>query len=221
MASRFRLWCPGLIPEEALTLVALRTLEPALARKPWPEGQASLLSGEPLPVLEEARGRRMGKGVARRFVHLSVMATCFCLRPRFLQKTFPAMEYLTPVLQGVSSQPETAPFLGPFSEPHFLATSTPSPCPLHQKTHDSDWVWRAVACHSLLTDPCFPQAGYCLPSILLRPLSALLVSLPWMGFSESGNFSSLSVPYQGCWSFPISSSSSSSFFFFLLSYLVV
>ena len=140
MASRFRLWCPGLIPEEALTLVALRTLEPALARKPWPEGQASLLSGEPLPVLEEARSRRMGKGVARRFVHLSVMATCFCLRPRFLQKTFPAMEYLTPVLQGVSSQPETAPFLGPFSEPHFLATSTPSPCPLHQKTHDSDWV---------------------------------------------------------------------------------
>lgn len=88
MASHFRLWCPGLIPEEALKLVALRTLEPALARKPWPEGQASLLSGETLPVLTEARGQRMGKGVATCFVHHSVMATCFCLCPWFLQKTF-------------------------------------------------------------------------------------------------------------------------------------
>lgn len=101
MASHFRLWCPGLIPEEALTLVALRTLEPALARKSWPEGQASLLSGEPLPVLTEARGWRMGKGVSTCFVHHSVMAACFCLHPRFLQKTFPAVEGLTPVLQGV------------------------------------------------------------------------------------------------------------------------
>lgn len=82
----------------------------------------------------------MGKGVAKPFVHHSVTATYFCWPPRFLQKTCPAMERLTPVLQAVSSQPETAPFLGPLSEPPFLATSTPSPCALHQKTHDSDWV---------------------------------------------------------------------------------
>lgn len=39
------------------------------------------------------------------------------------------MEHLTPVLQGNSSQPETAPFLGPFCEPHFIATSTLLPLP--------------------------------------------------------------------------------------------
>ena len=64
-----------------------------------------------------------------------------------------------------------------------------------------------VSCGSCWSLP--STGSYCFPSILLRSLSALLVSLPRMGFSESGNFSSLSVPYHGCWSFPVSSSSSS------------
>ena len=130
---------------------------------------------------------------------------------RFLLKMFPVVELLPPVPQAFSSQPAAVPSLGPHLNPHFPAPSSL----LHQETHNSgcgaQGKWHRP-CVQFLLCPAFHRQAASFssepPKVSLLPQ---LTSSPWMGFSESGNLSSLSVPHQRGWS---PSVSSCLFFFF-------